>query len=436
MGSRYARELEALPRTYGIAKAWKIDKLTRALSGTTDKSLVAVGSGGSFSVATYCAGLHRHFARGTARSATPLAYLEQKSSNETAVLCVSASGRNADIRAAFLKGLQSEARPAIAFTLGAENPLHELAAEYQYSDAVNGPMPAEPDGFLAVNSVVATCLTFARAYRDLCGFQDTFPDTFEDFISSSLDRSLVDIQAAIGKRSEGRSLSVLYSPDIEASAVDLESRFVEAALSPLHIADLRNFGHGRHNWIAKKTDETLAVALATDRYRDLALRTLKLFPMGSHTEIVHITGDADVAGLAALVASLYISAGVGQAVGVDPGRPGIPEFGRKLFHLTPPRELTKVSAKQSIYSRKKSAIDRVGGKSDEHAIRRAFEAAEKALKSAAIRAVVLDYDGTVCDPRARFDPLPPTTITALTKVLNLGLPIAIAPDGVGQWASL
>src|SRR5260370_29648479 len=42
---------------------------------------------------------------------------------------------------------------------------------------------------------------------------------------------------------------VLHSPSLDAAAWDLESKFSEAALGSIQVADYRNFAHGRHHWI-------------------------------------------------------------------------------------------------------------------------------------------------------------------------------------------
>src|SRR3954471_4703185 len=59
---------------------------------------------------------------------------------------------------------------------------------------------------------------------------------------------------------DGGHQSVLFSPSLAAAAADLESRFIEGALGNLHAADWRNFGHGRHHWMAKRPSETGIVA--------------------------------------------------------------------------------------------------------------------------------------------------------------------------------
>ena len=393
------------------------------------KPLMVAGSGGSFSVASYCAELHRSATGRLARAVTPLTLSSLRSGEDCGLLCVSASGGNVDILAGFEHGARLELRPAIAFALEQETPLHALADRYDYPDRIAGPKPAEPDGFLAVNSVLVTCLVFARAYRALSGRVDEFPGTYSDFLDTTLrGTSPAEIASAISALGAQKTLSILYSPEIEAAAVDLESRFVEAALGHVHAADLRNFGHGRHNWMDKRGETTAVLSLSSRRYSDLAERTLKVLPAGIPIVRAAFDGPEDGAGLAGLVTALHVAHGAGVALGVDPGRPGIPEFGRKLFRLPPPKSTLGASV---ILHRKMVAIRRAGGVVDVESLEAACTASRTRIENADIDAVVLDYDGTLCDMRRRFLPLAPEVGAALLRVTELGLPIGIA-TGRGQ----
>src|SRR5258706_14034164 len=62
------------------------------------------------------------------------------------------------------------------------------------------------------------------------------------------------------------------------AAVDIESKFVEAALKNIQLADYRNFAHGRHHWLAKRPNETAVLALITPEEEKLARQTLDLLP--------------------------------------------------------------------------------------------------------------------------------------------------------------
>jgi hypothetical protein len=49
---------------------------------------------------------------------------------------------------------------------------------------------------------------------------------------------------------ERRTTVVLHGPATRVGAIDLESKFTEAALGNLQVADWRNFAHGRHHAIS------------------------------------------------------------------------------------------------------------------------------------------------------------------------------------------
>lgn len=421
--TRYQRELEALGASYAIARNWDVTGLARVLERAAAHPLITVGSGGSFSVATYCAGLHWRATGAVARAVTPLMLASMERSEGQGLLCASASGRNLDIRAAFRHGVALEMRPAVAFTLDAHSPLHRLAEELGFPDAVAGPTPAEPDGFLAVNSVLVAGLVFARAYRALAGEADLLADSYAAFLEEAMGGCKPeDVAEGIAELGGERTLSVMFSPELEAAAVDLESRFVEAALGHLHASDFRNFGHGRHNWMAKRGSQSAVLALAGGDYAALAERTVKMLPEEVPVVRVCFKGDSDVVGLAGLVTALHVARGRGEAMGVDPGRPGIPEFGRKLFRLSPPEPAEMGNV---VVERKRRAVERAHGGADIGRLKEACAASRERLESAAIKGVVLDYDGTLCDVRRRFDRLPEEMARGLERVMELGLAVGV-----------
>jgi hypothetical protein len=73
-------------------------------------------------------------------------------------------------------------------------------------------------------------------------------------------------------------LIVLCGRATRAAAWDVESRFHEAALGPVQVADYRNFAHGRHHWLAKHRERSGVVAFVTPEERDVAEKTLRLIP--------------------------------------------------------------------------------------------------------------------------------------------------------------
>jgi fructoselysine-6-P-deglycase FrlB-like protein len=333
--SHYRRELDALPRTYRACLDWNVDCLTRVLEEAGAGPLITVGSGGSFSAAVFCTALHELYTHQLAKAVTPLQVASATGRLDAGVLCLSASGRNRDICTAFSVAAALETRPLAAICLTEGSPLKALQVDFSYVDVVEAAVDIAPDGFLAVNSLFAMCVLLTRAYRLASGVRDALPASYEALIAQTdaLERLTIERKWWI-ENLTGRTVSLLYSPPLQAAAADLESRFVEGALGNIHAADWRNFGHGRHHWLAKRASDTTVIAMIGAADQKLAARTLDLLSVPP-THSVRFDGAADVQGILAMLFALHLADLAGEAAGIDPGRPGVPNFGRKLYKLAP-----------------------------------------------------------------------------------------------------
>ena len=191
------------------------------------------------------------------------------------------------------------------------------------------------------------------------------------------------------------TVSVLYSPVVGAAATDLESRFVEGALGNLHAADWRNFGHGRHHWLAKRGNETGVLAFTSDGDAALARRTLATLPPDIPRAVVNFQGEADVQAICALTVALQIAEVAGSLAGIDPGRPGVPEFGRKLFGLGP--RLGRPNSRHIAIARKSRVAPDI-----EAVLCKDYSTVTGRISAAQACGVVFDYDGTLSDRRRNF----------------------------------
>ena len=188
---------------------------------------------------------------------------------DSGVICFSASGKNKDIGAAFEEAALREVRPLIALVMREASPLHDLAEKYRYSRLISAPSSHFKDGFLAVGSLIGACSLLVRGYRALLGADD-LPVSLEKLVEVVAGVGLDDIVEASIPALTPSTTSILFTASLKPAAVDIESRFVEAALGNVHGTDLRNFGHGRHHWFAKHARDTGIVALIGD---DRELRT-------------------------------------------------------------------------------------------------------------------------------------------------------------------
>jgi hypothetical protein len=232
-------------------------------------------------------------------------------------------------------------------------------------------------------------------------------------------------------------LVVLFDPETSSAAIDLESKFTEAALGTVQLADFRNFAHGRHHWLAKHGDRSAVLALATARNCRLASRTLELLPRSIPRALLPVPGSDVQASLAAIVTAFYITALAGRARGIDPGRPGVPAFGRRIYNLRTfhlrTRPLNRVAKMQA------AAIERKAGSSVKNLKDRgqlnywlqSYRQFVQRLHKAKFGAIVLDYDGTLCETRERERGIRAQSAAELVRIIHSGVIIGIV-TGRGQ----
>jgi hypothetical protein len=73
--TRYLKELANLPETYEVALGLDVEPLCMALEAAAARAAIMVGSGGSFSVASFAAFLHQLSTGRLASASTPLDYM-------------------------------------------------------------------------------------------------------------------------------------------------------------------------------------------------------------------------------------------------------------------------------------------------------------------------------------------------------------------------
>ena len=438
MSRPFSAEISQLKDTYEWSRRENVDRLAQVVGRCAHLPLVAVGSGGSFSAASYVAGLHETISGIPGVALTPLELFRQLNlGSEVAVVFLSASGKNQDVVSALRLAAVSEPSRLIALCMKAGSKLALVSQRYHYIDLFEFDLPTGRDGFLATNSLLATCMLFYRAYRDL-GSKSSFsfpplPRTYRQFIGLSGGASLSrdKRKASYVSLWQKNHLIVLYGPSTRAAAVDLESKFTEAALGTVQIADYRNFAHGRHHWLAKRSSETAVLAFASDEEQELAHRTTRLLPLDLPTVNVDIKARGALADLCALNEVFYIVASAGEVRGIDPGRPGVPPFGRKLYHLgakTKRRGVLGLSSSEAIAISRKARADvsvlAQGGRLRRW--REAYEAFADRLTKAHFGALVLDYDGTLCSQDDRFSGIGDGIAGRLVELLDSGVLLGIA----------
>ncbi|MBZ9603308.1 HAD hydrolase family protein [Phyllobacterium chamaecytisi] len=440
MARPYATEMEHLDETFEWAKNVEIDALRAAVRVAATLPLQAIGSGGSLTAAHALVYLHQHLAGRLATVSTPLEAVSEQLGGLSHWL-ISAGGRNVDIVAAAKTLLLYEPKQLTAMCGRLDSPLSDLCHSHPYSDLLVFPPPAGKDGFLATNSLLGFVALLTRAYALEFGDGDLW-DHCASEVSSLLQSSA---SSAFSWRSETDGLwprsttLVVHGPTTKVGAIDLESKFTEAALGNLQIADYRNFAHGRHHWLAKRGEASAILAFISDDDRELAHRTLALIPDGIPIATISLSGRPAAAMLSSLVAALRITEWAGIARGIDPGRPGVPDFGRKLYNLPLPRPRPKTMP-VALSPREEAAIRRKAGKPAasmhrDELIRwkKAAIAFRSQLVGKDFSAICFDYDGTLVDTRHRFHRPIERVKDEIVRLIESGGRVAIA---TGRGASV
>jgi hydroxymethylpyrimidine pyrophosphatase-like HAD family hydrolase/fructoselysine-6-P-deglycase FrlB-like protein len=426
MGKPYESELAKLEATYSWAMTQDINGLASALNSLRGHCVQAIGSGGSYSIAHFAAFMHQTFSAKLAKAITPLEAIYANNEADTGSIILSAGGENPDILSAFRDLVRRELRKAVVICFSAESQLAVLAREYHYIDLIDFNVPSGRDGFVATNTLLGFAVLLTRAYSASFSSPDRLPASFAALLHPTygISEYKAAMRSTFSPLWSRRNLLVLYGPSTHAAALDFESKFSEVALSPVQITDFRNFAHGRHHWLAKRGDETGVVAFVAEEDRYLADRTLPLLPSDIPTARLDFPVDRLAAGVAALASVLYAVGFAGEAQGIDPGRPGVPSFGRKIYNLNVLRQAAKPrSRRESVAIQRKR---NVGGGNKSFDWEGAYKTFVGQMKATKFSGIVFDYDGTLCDRHDRYVGIRDAVSTHLQTLLSKDVLVGIA----------
>jgi hypothetical protein len=355
-----------------------------------------------------------------------------------AVLLTTGGGRNPDVLGAFKKIVAGDPRKFVVLCMSLGAPLARLARAFEFVDYVDTAIPAGKDGFLATNSLLGSTILLARAYAKALAVSLSLPPDLPGLLDAcDMSHFLDQCNGRCEPLWRKGTLIVLHGPSTRSGAIDLESKFTEAALGNVQTADYRNFAHGRHHWLAKKGNDSAVIAFLTPDDKKTGSATLKLLPKSIPAVRVMIPFRGIVANLAALVHGLYLVGSAGRARAIDPGRPGVPSFGRRIYHLT----ASEYGNHQAI-DVETVAIQRKTGRSissleAENQLtpwRVAYANFLQKLRQTKFRGTVFDYDGTLCGERDRETGPRPAIGRHLFRLVKGGIALGIA-TGRGKSAS-
>jgi fructoselysine-6-P-deglycase FrlB-like protein len=421
MGKKYSEEISAIPNSIAWAISQDAKPLTRAIGAVADENLLVIGSGGSFSVAAYAALLHElHFGR-MARAATPLEAITFQGAQRSMVrLYLSAEGCNKDILAAARAGMNDETG-AIALTMTMQNPLVAFCNEYGLAQPISFDMPWKKDGYLATNSLVAMMVIIARAYR-VVDATDALSQLDPAWFAQR--RAWYAQSDCVARLACGAELIALFGQAGRIGAIDLESKFAEAALGVCQVTDYRQFAHGRHLQLSVRPLQVI-VAFGSDADQALVDASLSLVPESTLRMRIPLPEDPVVGEIIAVIETMMLVEAVARSRSIDVGQPDVRQFGRDMYAM----DAGGMYARNAVPS--PMALSRKvpsHGPKDEQ--RLAWKSAALdfcgKLRDARIKAVICDFDGTCCDTALRYDGIDSRLLEHVNRLLHSGVSVAFA----------
>ncbi|MBB4841325.1 fructoselysine-6-P-deglycase FrlB-like protein/hydroxymethylpyrimidine pyrophosphatase-like HAD family hydrolase [Sphingomonas kyeonggiensis] len=425
--TRFAEKLDTLLGTAELVAATNLDSLAGALRGGRARPTIAIGSGGSAITARYFARCRETlFAQGT-EVVTPVEFvLGNRDLAAHDVWLFSAGADNPDSVASVIAARARGAAVRV-LTRNVAGSAAVAARAQAGSEIFEVPVIETKDGFLATHSLVGSVVALLLAADQVC----------DDPIGEGLAaRALQDIALALAPEARatmrvrfadlGRNdlLLLIADPGVRAIAELIETSAWEAAIGPVQLTDVRNFAHGRHSWLHHRSRETFVVALTGHETLKLWERAAAILPDVRNTSLDFGDGGR-LRNAIGLVEGLTIVESMGAAVGIDPGKPGIGDFGRALYDddglLTVSRELSPAIRHKQAALLARDEADGAG-----RSIRAAAAERREALSCAAIGGIVLDYDGTIISDEERYGTPRKEIVDELVRLDSIGVRLGIA----------
>lgn len=346
-----------------------------------------VGSGGTVALAKMWQLLHEEHHLGLAKVITPYDF-SQSSIFPDLVVIFSASGKNHDILNAFRLAKENDCKVLI-FTTTKNSSLTRLAKTQSNDTYVIYPTrPTPKDGFLAVNSVIAISGLIVSLEQKLFG-------TNYDSAISPVTQAIQDHKKEFINFKNG-TFQIISSDWGYPAGLDFEARLAESGVGNCFLTDPRNFGHGRFIWLERKKSSTTVVFFYSKITRSFIMRYAQLLPDSIPSLFIEAPFSNIIGSIYCIVRSILIVQDLALKQQVNPGKPEVPEWGRKIHSIK--------------YDHKKTSH-----------LSSPYPALSEPFTS-----IVMDLDGTIVNTIDRFNPIKTEIILELERLLSEGAMIGIA----------
>ena len=362
-------------------------------------------------------------------------HLQSCAASSSPVFLVSAEGKNPDIVEALERVRRFSSRTVHLLTNRQDSPLMEHARSLPGVNSCVFEL-AKKDGYLATNSLLLDAVLVARAYGELDGRREPMPVDMAALRvgDQSMDAWLQSAMPFINEAVRRGALTVVHSPLLRPIATDLESKLSEGALLHTQLADLRSYAHGRHLWLAQRPQDCAILALVEPSLGRLWEGMRSKFPAGIPTLTMLLAGADPVHLIAGLVAQMHLVAAVGRTMHKDPGRPNVPSYGREIHYanLRDVIPLPRVAGPAEEQSKYEVLGAHWPSPRDHGTMRRAAQAFADTMRAQRFKAVVFDYDGTLCSSQNRDGPPSPDVVAHLMRLACADISSSASPPGGGS----
>lgn len=411
-----------LEEVAGLAGAYKATLGKTLLSAAREllrgKTAFFVASGGASPAAELAAGLHTSVTGSTGMALSPLAFLETRTLPPESVLVIlSARARHPDTALA-ANHARGRNIPVILVTQRNQEDLTGALHAAKVT-VVTVPSIRAKDGFLATQSVIAMSTALIELYEQ------------------PLPKAYLPLPQPPRIGTDGPVL-VLHARDGKPAATDIEIRFHELGLGSIEVADFRNFAHGRHVGLSRRQARMSILALTTPESKPLADRTLSLLPDDVRIHRIAATENGPAGALQLLGSAMGLPANAAREQQISPDSPSVPGFGRELYHL-PFRSLYPAPRERAV-ARKLASLTASPSPQIQGAVLQAYQEWRTWTREQTIRALVLDYDGTLVSTSGRFAKPRSDLREKLITLMEAGLLLGFATgrgdsliDALRQW---
>lgn len=433
--AHFSGKLDALPATLDLLGHFDPARLAAPLSKGAARHAIAIGSGGSVVAAEYLARCRDTLGLGSTIVQTPMqAVMEMYDLDDTEVWLFSAGGENPDVAAAAQAVHDRHCSHAHLVT---RNPHSSAAGIIQRCGGTVHVVPVADmkDGYLATHSLLAftTALLMASdlASREPHGTSTLFAALSSRLTNMRSTEARAKLTAMMSELRVEDTMIVVADPLLRPMASLMDTSLWEAALCPVQTTDFRNLAHGRHAWLHHRPERTCVLALAGAE-ADPAWNAIDgAMPSGIRRHTFRYADCGRVESALSLIDGLGIIEAIGEVLNIDPGKPGIGDFGRAMYD---DRSLTSIAEHLPAHVRhKKTAMSRadVPGSLGPPLVRVARDRLAS-IAAADVGGLVFDYDGTIVTTEGRYGAPDDAIVAELLRLHRAGAIIGIATGRGGS----